>query len=149
MPTGASSQPRQIEFAVHEATHFLGVEPDDVTILSIGTTSSRFSLGHQSGLNLGLLQWGKDQRLVQAAVSSQQQLDANILNHNFQSRFVRVDWEQSPEQQSSLGIDVANEAAQQTLRGLANSAFRAKASAIAEFVQHVPAAPTFHHSIKE
>src|SRR5262249_49751692 len=59
--------------ALHEAEHFFGISTEDTRLLSIGTTTSRFSFSHGSGTQLGMMQWAMGQRLAQATISSQQQ----------------------------------------------------------------------------
>jgi hypothetical protein len=54
--------------AIHEAEHFLGVNLADIRVLSVGTTTSRFSFAHGSGSRFGLLKWTMGQRLVQATL---------------------------------------------------------------------------------
>ena len=58
--------------AMHEAEHFLKIDPSQISILSIGTTTSKFSFAHGGSTKLGILGWARGQRLVQTSISSQQ-----------------------------------------------------------------------------
>jgi predicted acylesterase/phospholipase RssA len=110
--------------AVHEATHFLGVPRDEISVLSIGTTTSIFSLSHAIGRHLGAWQWAATGRLWATISSSQQQLVHFMMEHQFQDRYLRIDATQSPEQQADLGIDVATPAATQMIKGMADGAYQ-------------------------
>jgi uncharacterized protein len=133
--------------AVHEAEHFLGVAPPDIRVLSIGTTTSRFSFSHGSGTQFGLLQWAMGQRLVQATLSSQQQIAHHIMQHRFGSRYVRLDAEQSREQQGSLSLDTAHQDAQKTIRSLSDVTARAAFANpdLAPILSNISPPPKFFH----
>ena len=105
--------------ALHEAEHFFKVPLDDIRLLSIGTTTSKFSFAHGTGTRFGILQWATGQRLVQAILSSQQQIVDNIARHRLGSRYVRLDIEQSREQEKALSLDTAHLDAQKTIRAMA------------------------------
>lgn len=133
--------------ALHEATHFLNQNASDVSILSIGTTSTGFSVRRSLGRNLGSWKWMSRGRLFSTIVSAQQQLIDYILRHDLADRYFRIDAVQSPEQQADLALDVADEPARGTLLGLAEGSFQ-KASAdprLTTMLAHVPATPEFFH----
>lgn len=112
--------------ALHEAQHFLGC--DDVAsihVLSVGTTTSRYSFAHADGRKLGAVQWLKDQRLTSVMLAAQQQSVDFMMKHRLQDRYVRLDYDQSKSQERHLALDVATEAAQKTIRGLAKSSAQA------------------------
>jgi len=110
--------------AVHEAEHFLGVEPRDVHVLSIGTTTSSFSFADATGRELGIYGWAKDQRLVSVILASQQKVSHYMLAHRLGSRYLRLDKAQSPDQTLHLALDVATKSAQRTIKGLATGTVR-------------------------
>lgn len=110
--------------ALHEAVKFFGVDRDDIEILSIGTTTAKFSLSHKGGANLGVWRWMSGAKLFSTIIAAQQQLTDQMLKHELGDRYLRIDEVQSPEQAADLGLDVANEAARKTIRGLANGAFQ-------------------------
>ena len=103
--------------ALHEAEHFFGVQAADVAMPSIGTTTARFSFSHARGRNFGLLNWAAGQRLVSAMLSSQQLAVTYMLGHKLGKRYVRLDAQQSREQEQDLALDVATADAQRTIRG--------------------------------
>jgi uncharacterized protein len=59
------------------------------------------------------------QRLVQAMLSSQQQIVDNVTRHRLGSRYVRLDTEQSRDQERALSLDTAHPTAQKTIRAMA------------------------------
>ena len=133
--------------ALHEARIFLGVHPDDVRILSIGTTTAGFSLPRAIGRNLGSLQWTARGRLFSTIVSSQQQMVDFMLRHQLGDRYLRIDARPSDEQQRDLALDVADDAATGTLRGLAEGSYQQIVNhpmLLAMLAHHAPN-PTFYH----
>ncbi|WP_297492807.1 CBASS cGAMP-activated phospholipase [Acidocella sp.] len=107
--------------ALHEAEHFFKVKPDDIRLLSIGTSTAKFSFSHDRNKNLGMLGWADGARLVQTMISSQQQLADYMLKHKLGDNYVRLDTQQSKDQQDSLSLDTATLNAQQTIKALASS----------------------------
>jgi patatin-like phospholipase/acyl hydrolase len=134
--------------ALHEATHFLDQDRADLRVLSIGTTTTGFSLKRTLGRNMGSWKWMSRGRLFSTVVSAQQQLTNFILGHQLGERYLRIDAIQSPEQQVDLALDVATEAARGTLLGLAEGSYQ-KAFAdprLKEMLCHVAPAPQFYNS---
>lgn len=107
--------------ALHEATHFFKIDEHSVRILSIGTTTSQFSFGSTEAKNFGIARWFAGQRLMNVIIASQQKSTEFMLQHRLQDRYVRLDAIQSKEQERILGLDVATENAQKTVRALASS----------------------------
>lgn len=130
---------------LHEATHFLKQDVCQVSILSIGTTSTGFSLKRAMGRNLGSAKWMMRGRLLRTIVSSQQQIVDYMLRHQLGDRYLRIDATQSEEQQADLALDVADENAQGTLLGLAEGSFQKVAAhpRLQEFLAHTPDPPQF------
>jgi patatin-like phospholipase/acyl hydrolase len=133
--------------ALHEAEHFFGVNASDVNVLSIGTTTSKFSFSHETGTNFGLLRWALGQRLVQATLSSQQQITDFMLRHKLGDRYVRLDLQQSREQEQSLALDVATETARQTIRSMADTTVQAAVNdpKLRLILDHRAPPPRFYH----
>lgn len=111
--------------ALHEATHFLGASEQDVSILSIGTTSAKFSLAGSTSNDLGWLGWMSGQRLVSVMIASQQLSTHFMLQHKLGSNYFRIDADQSKEQERELSLDTASPAAISDLRGLADASAQA------------------------
>ena len=135
--------------AVHEARHFLGQPEDNLHVLSVGTTTAQFSFAHANGRQLGLFGWARDQRLVSAMISSQQQSVDFMMRHRLGDRYLRLDAAQSKEQERHLGLDVATADTQKTIRGLAEATAQASISdaRLQEFLTHVAAPPFFYHKV--
>jgi len=131
--------------ALHEAEHFVGADIADIRMLSIGTTTSRFSFAHDAGTRFGLLRWTMGQRLVQAMLSSQQQIVDHVSRHRLGSRYVRLDAEQSREQERSLSLDAAHPDAQKTIRAMAAVTSQAALnnSDLTSILSHVSIPPKF------
>lgn len=134
--------------ALHEACAFLDVKPEDVKILSIGTTTAGFSLPRSIGRNLGSLQWTARGRLFSTIVSSQQQLVDFMLKHQLGDRYLRIDSRPGEEQLADLALDVADASATGTLRGLAEGSYQEFTNhpRLVAMLAHLPPAPVFYHA---
>lgn len=138
--------------ALHEASHFLNRDLVDVHLLSIGTTSASFSWSNANGKNLGWLNWAIGQRLIKALMASQQINVDYMARHILGDRYVRIDREQSAEQQIQLGLDVASDTSKSDLVALANASVRDVSAygGIQSFFAHNPERPDFfagsHHN---
>jgi patatin-like phospholipase/acyl hydrolase len=129
---------------LHEARHFLGQPSNDnIHVLSVGTTTSKLSLGHATGRDFGVLKWAWGNRLLSTIISSQQQLTDFMLRHQLGDRYFRIDTDQSREQQSQLGLDIANQPARATIRGLADAAVQRALGnpSLAPLLTHIPDPP--------
>ena len=131
--------------ALHEAEHFFQKHAEDVVMLSIGTTTSKFSFSHTLGLNLGTLAWAR--RFPQVLLSAQQLDVEYIIRHKLGGRYVRIDAEQSKEQERDLGLDVATEAASKTIRALAAATTQEilKNNTLMEILSHRADPPVFYY----
>lgn len=131
--------------ALHEAEHFFKKSTDDIFMLSIGTTTSKFSFSHTLGRDLGILQWAR--RFPQVLLSAQQLDVEYILRHKLGDRYIRIDTEQSKEQERDLGLDVATHAAQKTIRGLAAATAQEflNNAKLNEILSRRAEGPVFHH----
>jgi uncharacterized protein len=131
--------------ALHEAEHFFKVKTNEVNVLSIGTTTSSFSFSHSGRRDLGVLGWG--QRLAQTILSSQQLDVEYILRHKLEGRYFRIDATQSKEQERDLGLDVANENAQKTIRGMAHASIQncINDAFLQTLLSQTAPAPKFYH----
>ncbi|KVC24889.1 hypothetical protein WS55_17580 [Burkholderia pseudomultivorans] len=105
--------------AIHEAEHFFGAPRDAIRLLSVGTTTRKYSVSHNSGRGFGIADWMSDQRLFNVIISAQQQFVDQLVGHRLGDNYLRIDHEPSHEQANDLGLDVATEAARTTLLALA------------------------------
>src|SRR5258708_4930392 len=135
--------------AVHEAITFLDQKLDDIRLMSIGTTTSKFSLPSSAGRNFGVKHWLENQRLASTVISSQQQLVDFMLKHQLGTRYVRFDQTPSAEQVSDLGLDLATESRRRTLLGIADGCYQELCNdqRVVDMLAHRPDKPTFHHAI--
>ncbi len=131
--------------AIHEAEHFLDVDPKSVRLLSIGTTTSIFSIPPEDGTDFGLMNWAFNQRLWSAIISSQQQIVEYMSRYLLQDRYLRIDAIQTEEQKAELALDVATPAAQRIIARLADGAIRESTTDLDEFVEHQAAETVFYH----
>lgn len=133
--------------AVHEAVKFLNQEVKDISVLSIGTTTSKFSLPSSLGRNFGQKHWLENGRLVSTVLSSQQQLVDFMLKHQLGDRYVRFDEQPSAEQVTDLGLDLATEKRRDTLLGMADGCYQALSnnSRVLDMLKHQPSKPIFYH----
>jgi patatin-like phospholipase/acyl hydrolase len=134
--------------AVHEAISFLDQKPGDIRVMSIGTTTSKFSLPSSEGRNFGVKHWLENQRLASTVISSQQQLVDFMLKQQLGDRYVRFDQQPSAEQVSDLGLDLATQSRRRTLLGIAEGCYQdlCNDARVIEMLSHRPAKPTFHHT---
>ena len=112
------------EIALHEAEHFLDQNTEDVHILSIGTTTSKFSFSGTVNTNLGWVGWMGGQKLPNVMIGAQQMNSDFVLRHKLGDRYLRIDQEQSAEQSKHLALDVATPEAIGDLIGLAEASVR-------------------------
>jgi uncharacterized protein len=134
--------------ALHEAEHFFGQKIDNLFMLSVGTTTSKFSFSQARGLNLGTLAWSR--RFAQVLLASQQLDVEYIVRHRLGDRYLRVDAEQSREQERDLGLDIATSRAQTTVRGLASATVQEYLGnrALRQMLSYEAPAPIFFHREK-
>jgi len=133
--------------ALHEAQHFLEVDLEDVHILSIGTTTARYSFAHAEGKEFGALHWLTDQRLTHVMLAAQQQSVDFMVKHRLGGRYLRLDYEQSKSQERHLALDVATDAAQRTIRGIAMSTVQETLGRgdTKAYLNHVATRPEFYN----
>jgi len=108
--------------ALHEAEHFLGVPSASIRLLSVGTTTEKYSVSFKLGRRFGVLDWMAKERLFSVIISSQQQFVDQLVRHRLGANYLRIDSEPSNEQINDLGLDVADVAAQKSLLGLGSKA---------------------------
>ena len=125
--------------ALHEAEHFFDVPKGGVRLLSIGTTTRKYSISHKAGRQFGLMDWMADERLLNVIISSQQQFVEQLVMHRLGNRYLRIDHEPSNEQAADLGLDLATDAARSTLLALAEKAVTdVLGSKLQPFLAHKP-----------
>jgi patatin-like phospholipase/acyl hydrolase len=133
------------QLALHEATYFFEKDISDIAMLSVGTTTSKFSFTNSRNTDLGWLGWLENQRLPRVMISAQQLNDEYILQHRLGDRYLRIDHEQSPEQEQHLALDVASPGAILDLQALAEASVRTHTGrpALSRFLAHAAPASRF------
>ena len=104
--------------ALHEAEQFLGVDPADVSMLSIGTATLQYMPAEKVSDDDGAVGWLSEGRLVLTLVSVQQQHIQAMMLDRLGERYSHLDavWPV----RGGLGIDVATKRAARTLAELAD-----------------------------
>jgi uncharacterized protein len=110
--------------ALHEAEHFLEQDPAEVSMLSIGTTTSKFSFSNSGSTDLGWIGWMENQRLPRVMIAAQQLNADFMLKHRLKQNYLRIDRDQSPEQERQLALDCASPGAIDDLKALAEASVR-------------------------
>ncbi|MCW5629724.1 MAG: patatin-like phospholipase family protein [Rhodoferax sp.] len=105
------------QVAMHEAEHFMGVEPARVRMVSIGTATAGYQPAEELDPDAGAVGWLTDGRLILTLISVQQQHVQAIMEDRLGERYLRLDarWPAG----AGLGIDVATPEATTTLERLA------------------------------
>lgn len=109
--------------AVHEAETFLNIAPDEMRLLSIGTTTQSFAFSGGISTAMGAWAWMRDERLSNAIIGSQQSLTHEMMRHRFGDRYLRIDRSQAPGQEADLALDCASSKAKATLLAMADASF--------------------------
>jgi hypothetical protein len=105
------------QVAMHEAEHFMGVDPGQIRMVSIGTATAGYQPSEQVDPEAGAVGWLTDGRLILTLISVQQQHVQAIMEDRLGKRYLRLDARWPPD--AGLGIDVATPAATTTLERLA------------------------------
>ena len=82
---------------------FFRQDENDVYVLSVGTTTSQFSFAQTSARSLGIAQWFRNARLLNVIIASQQRSTDFMMQHRLGDRYLRLDAEQSKEQERRIG----------------------------------------------
>ncbi|MBL8242811.1 MAG: patatin-like phospholipase family protein [Rhodanobacteraceae bacterium] len=101
------------QVALHEAEHFMGVTPERVEMLSIGTATAGYKPADGVDADDGAVGWLSDGRLILTTVAVQQQHVESMLEDRLGPRYQRIDAEWPAE--AGLGIDIATPEAADTL----------------------------------
>ena len=126
------------QVALHEAEHFIGVDPAQMSMLSIGTATARYRPREGVHDEAGAVGWLSEGRLILTLISVQQQHVQAMMEDRLGARYLRIDAEWPAE--AGLGIDVATPEAAQQLAALAKASVRATdAEALAAFLQPLEA----------
>lgn len=105
------------QVAMHEAQHFMKIDPARMRMVSVGTATAGYQSGEPVDADAGAVGWLSDGRLILTLIAVQQQHVQAIMEDRLGERYLRLDatWPA----QAGLGIDVATAAASRTLERLA------------------------------
>lgn len=134
--------------ALHESVYFFGRPESDIRLLSIGTTTAQFSFAYTRNPSFGIARWFRGARLMSVILASQQRSIDFMLKHRLGDRYLRLDQDQSKEQEQVLGLDVATDEAQRTVKALAKGTFQTAINnpLMTSMFEHSAPAPQFFHS---
>jgi uncharacterized protein len=105
------------QVALHEAEHFMGIDPSQVRMLSIGTATVGYQPDEGVHADAGAVGWLSDGRLIMTLIAVGQQHVQAMMEDRLRERYLRLDADWPA--QAGLGIDVATPAAADVLLGLA------------------------------
>ncbi|SIN88594.1 Patatin-like phospholipase [Bradyrhizobium erythrophlei] len=135
------------DLALHEAEHFLDQARSEISMLSVGTTTAKFSFSNSGDTDLGWMGWMDNQRLPRVMISSQQLNAEYMMRHRLKDNYLRIDHQQSPEQERFLALDVASPGAISDMKALAESSVRDALGKtnLPALLKHVAAPPAFYN----
>jgi predicted acylesterase/phospholipase RssA len=110
------------QVALHEAEHFMGIDPSQVRMLSIGTATVGYQPAEGVAADAGAVGWLSDGRLIMTLIAVGQQHVQAMMEDRLGERYLRLDAAWPP--QAGLGIDVATTQAADTLLELAAGTVR-------------------------
>lgn len=121
------------QIALHEAEHFIGVDPSATKMLSIGTATAGYVPNADIQEEAGAMSWLSEGRLILTLISVQQQHVKAMMENRLGDRYCRLDaaWPEG----SGLGFDIATDEATTTLMRLARRTIRtAEAKSLDRFL---------------
>ncbi len=126
------------QVALHEAEHFIGVAPERVEMLSIGTATRHYRPADPLRDDAGAVAWLSDGRLILTLISAQQQHVQAMMEDRLGDRYLRLDADWPVD--AGLGIDVATPDAMRRLKELARRTLAAAdTTRIAHLLREPPA----------
>jgi len=139
--------------ALHEATEFFGQTDEAIHLMSIGTMSSRVTADPRKKANGGYMEWGGGNalkaadRLFTLAISVQEGLSCNMLDHRLRDHYLHIDDENTDERARAVALDKTDAAARKVLLGVAEqrSKWCISDSRVQSFMNYQAPTPTFFH----
>ncbi|MFM0116901.1 CBASS cGAMP-activated phospholipase [Paraburkholderia nemoris] len=141
---------------LHEAQKFFGYQGalGEVSLLSIGTMSSKFTVDPNRNRNGGLLDWGgfnpaaTPERLFGLSISAQEAMTDFMLGHLLSpDSYLHVDDVLTDERARAVALDRTDAAAREVLLGSASEESKSLlgSAKFSSFMRHRPASPTFYY----
>ncbi len=101
---------------VHEAMHRLGIAPEDISVLSIGTMSSSFSLDQTKSKNGGYITtWSGGKDLIALTMSANEAMQNYMTEQIIGDRFIEIEARPNEHQVKNIDLDKASNAALEIL----------------------------------
>lgn len=105
--------------AIHEAIYILGVPPEKINAVSIGTMGGHLTIDPKMKLEAGMKQWGVNLVLMQ--MTAQEAMQDFMAGHVIENRLISLDKRQSKEQSYRISLDSVDHNAQEVLQGSAST----------------------------
>lgn len=131
--------------AIHEAIYVLGVPPENIYAISIGTMGGNLTVTPKMRLDAGILGWRKN--LVLLPMSAQEEMQTHMAKHILGNRLIKFDRPQWKEQADVIGLDASDELASEVLLGNAKRTIQEDfdSDLMDQWKNHVAAEPTFYN----
>lgn len=107
---------------LHEAETFLGQPPEEVRVLTVGTTTAKISQGHAKGRDWGAVDWVDDFRILEFLMASQVGVVREMVRQRLPDRYFVIDSDRGRYASDDLGMTSATPSAISTLRSLGKEA---------------------------
>lgn len=101
------------QIAHHEAVHFLGQIDEDISILSISTLSSKYTISGKTSFFRGKLGWAR--AAIELIMSGQEMHTNDLLKHRLGDRYIHLHEKLERDQSEDLELDKFDKTAKQTL----------------------------------
>jgi patatin-like phospholipase/acyl hydrolase len=141
--------------AVHEARQFFDCNEAQLTVVAVGTMSSKFTVDPRRNRQGGTFDWGglnptgMPKRLFGLAISAQESMTDHVLHHRLGSRYFHIDDDLTDERARAVALDTTTKAAREVLLGAASE--RSKHCLgdprFRQLLTHCAPAARFHHGI--
>ncbi len=126
--------------SIIKAMTTFGRKPDEIRLLSIGTTGAATGEVYKPNRSSGILGWMMVRNLFGLTVTAQQNLAVSLSSDLLGHRAVRIDYAADQNRGKAIGLDKAGAIASDTLRGLAtqalDSAFKVNGGTIKSMLRH-------------
>jgi predicted acylesterase/phospholipase RssA len=124
------------QVALHEVEHFIGADPAQVSMLSVGTATARYQPREGVEEEAGAVGWLSEGRLILTLISVQQQHVQAMMEDRLGERYLRLDADWPAD--AGLGIDIATPHAARHLAALAKGTLKgADMAALERFLEPV------------
>lgn len=143
---------------LHEADYFFGVDIKDISLLSVGTLSSKRTVDASNNKDGGLIDWAESKyklgdsarNIIDLTLANQQMLMQQIADHRLtrhQGISFKIDENLVAKSTAYVGLDLVSEWSQETLIGNAHASSKIAISKpqLIQIMNHAAPAPKWHH----